>query len=208
VRRSSETVASLRERVSGLEARLNELTLETAALLDSDELERESALVTTSGVIEAKLSRAREKLFQAEGALSAQLAGVKGEFGRLHLIFKLWRVEIEKRKLSAEMVSGCPNLSLEHVCLHLKVIAGLRELEITAQEPEGLVRQAEGLLEAIQRESEFVVPPASGSASESVAAAPAPESWCGPWDDGTVDIQAEIRALPPRVRTRILTGQR
>jgi hypothetical protein len=89
VRRSSETVASLRERVSGLEARLNELTLEIAALLDSDELERESALVTTSGVIEAKLSRAREKLFQAEGALSAQLAGVKGEFGRLHLIFKL-----------------------------------------------------------------------------------------------------------------------
>jgi hypothetical protein len=58
---ATEAAASLRERAAGLEARLNELTFEAAALLDSDEVERESALAITRNVIEGKLSRVREK---------------------------------------------------------------------------------------------------------------------------------------------------
>jgi hypothetical protein len=202
LQRALSAVNGLRERCAELEVRLNELTLETADLLDSDEVERESALVTTSGVIEAKLSRAREKLFQAEGTQSAQLEGVRGEFSRLHLIYKLWRVSQEKERLSVQMVTGCPNISLEQVCLHLKTIAGLRELEMTAGEPGGLILQAERLLEAIQREPEFVVPPASGNASESVAVTrePVAERLYGPHLFRGMD-EREIQSELSRIRT-------
>jgi hypothetical protein len=142
LRRSSEAVAGLRERVSGLEARASELTLESAELLDSDEVERESALITTLGVIEAKASRAREKLGQAEGFLNAQMQAMRGEFSRLHLIYRLHRVEVEKARLQRQMVTGCSNLSLETVILHLKTIAGLQQLEITAQDVAGYVRSS------------------------------------------------------------------
>jgi hypothetical protein len=197
--RASEAVVALRERVAALDTRVNELTLEATSLLDSDgALEQESALLTTSRVVEAKLSRAREKLHQAEGSLSTQQAGLKGEFGRLFLIFKLWRVEIEKQKLSAEMVSGCPVLSIEQVCLHLKTIASLQQLEITAGDVPGLVSQAEKLLGAVAADPGFVLPCASvGSAPAVSSAAVAETEWTGPWDpgDGTIDIRAEINKL-------------
>ena len=126
---------------------------------------------------------------------------MKGELARLFLIFKLHCIEVEKGKLQQQMVMGCPNLSLDQVTLHLKSIAGLRELEITTQEPEGLVRQAESLLEAIKREPEFVVPPATRTASESVAVARAPEPRLyGPYLFRGME-EREIQTELARIRT-------
>jgi hypothetical protein len=172
---AGEAVTSLRERVSGLEKRASELQLEAASLLDVDGAEeQESALVTTQRVVEAKLSRAREQLRQAEGGLNAHMEAVRGEFSRLHLIFRLHCIEVEKRKLLEQMVPGAPILSIEAVVINLRSIAELSRLEVNAQSVEGLVPQAERLLEAIQREPEFVVP-VTRTASEGVAVAKAPE---------------------------------
>ena len=128
---------------------------------------------------------------------------MKGELARLFLIFKLHCIEVEKGKLQQQMVMGCPNLSLDQVTLHLKSIAGLRELEITTQEPEGLVRQAESLLEAIKREPEFVVPPATRTASESVAVSSEPKPRLyGPYlfrGDHRIVQRRSILAIPGRL---------
>jgi hypothetical protein len=106
-----------------LEHRANELAAESAGLGDDDEaFERESKLVTTSGVIQAKLSRTRGKL--AEAALSTQTQSVRSVFGTLYQNLRLYRVEIEKRKLLEQMVSGCPQLSIDQVTLH----AGTRRM--------------------------------------------------------------------------------
>jgi hypothetical protein len=156
---ATEAVASLRERAAGLEARLDELTLEAAALLDSDEVERESALTVTRNVIEGKLSRVRERLSQAEATVSSQTQTVKGELARLFLIFKLHRIELEKAALVGRMISGAPVLSVEQVVINLRSIVELSRLDVTAQSVEALVPQAERLLEAVQGESGFVVPP-------------------------------------------------
>jgi hypothetical protein len=195
---ASEAVSALRARVTALETKATELALESASLLDVDgQEEQESALVTTQRVVEAKLSRARERLSQAEGGLEARTQAVRGEFGRLHLIYRLWRVEGEKKKLLAHMVDGCPVLSIDQVTLHLKSIAGLRELEITASDALGLVRQCERLLEAVAGESGFELPPVSAAPASSVAVAAPAQDWSGPWDplDGTIDVQKEIRDL-------------
>ena len=98
---ATEAVASLRERAAGLEARLDELTLEAAALLDSDEIERESALTVTRNVIEGKLSRVRERLSQAEATVSSQTQTVKGELARLFLIFKLHHLKSKSGSCSS-----------------------------------------------------------------------------------------------------------
>jgi hypothetical protein len=80
LRRSTEAVASLRERVAGLEKRASELQLEAVSLLDIDgQEEQESVLITTQRVVESKLSRAREMLHQAEGGLDAQMQAARGE---------------------------------------------------------------------------------------------------------------------------------
>jgi uncharacterized protein YicC (UPF0701 family) len=147
---ATEAVASLRERAAGLEARLDELTLEAAALLDSDEVERESALTVTRNVIEGKLSRVRERLSQAEATVSSQTQTVKGELARLFLIFKLHRIELEKAALVGRMISGAPVLSVEQVVINLRSIVELSRLDVTAQSVEALVPQAERLLEAVQ----------------------------------------------------------
>jgi hypothetical protein len=176
LQQATDAVAGLRERVLGLEKRVSELQLESASLLDSDGQEkRESALITTLGVIEAKASRAREKLGQAEAGLEAQKQAVRGEFSRLFLIFKLWQIEREKQRLLGRMISGAPVLSVEQVVINLRSIVELSRLEVNAQSVEALVGQAERLLEAIQREPEFVVPPATRTASESVAVSSASE---------------------------------
>jgi hypothetical protein len=200
LQQATEAVTSLRERAVSLEARLKELSVEAAGLLDGDEVERESALITTLGVIEAKLSRARQRLSQAEAGLEAQKQAVRGEFSRLFLIFKLHRVEVEKRRLQGQMVAGCSNLSLEQVCLHLKTIASLQQLEITAQDVAGLLGQAEKLLGAVAADSDFNVPPAMSSASEKVARAPLPERLYGPYLFRGMD-EREIAAELSWIRT-------
>jgi hypothetical protein len=174
LQQATEAVASLRERAVSLEARLNELTLEAAGLLDSDEVERQSALRMTRNVIEGKLSRVRERLSQTEATVNSQTQTVKGELGRLFLIFKLHRIELEKAELVGRMISGAPVLSVEQVVINLRSIVELSRLEVTAQSVEALVPQAERLLEAVQGESGFVVPPAMSSENVAVARVPLP----------------------------------
>jgi hypothetical protein len=68
------------------------------------------------------------------------------ELSRLHLIFKLHRVEIEKRKLLEGMVPGSPILSVEQVVVNFKSIAELLHLEVSAQSVEAVIPQGERLL--------------------------------------------------------------
>lgn len=201
LQRASEAVRGLRERTVGLDARVHELTLEAAALSNSDEIERESALTLTRNVIESKLCRAREKLHQAEGGLSAQLEAVRSEFSRLHLIFRLHRISVEKRLLLEKMVPGSPILSVEQVVVNFKSITELFHLEVNAQSVEALVPQAERLLERVAAEADFVVPPATPSASEGIAVARASEPRLyGPYLFRGME-QFEIEAQLKRIRT-------
>jgi hypothetical protein len=160
--------------------------------------EQESALVTTLGVIEAKLSRARGKLGEAEGVVSRQVQSVRSVFGTLYQNYRLWHVEREKKKLLGQLDGTCPFLAVDQVTIHLRVIADLARLELAAVDAPGVIRQAETLLSAIAEEREFILPAVNvvaapgeaGSTGTAVA-----ENWSGPWDDGTVDIQGEIKAL-------------
>jgi hypothetical protein len=49
------------------------------------------------GVVEAKLSRARAKLAEAEGVVSAQLQSVRSQFNSLFQVFRLWQSSVRKR---------------------------------------------------------------------------------------------------------------
>jgi hypothetical protein len=70
-------------------------------------------------------------------------------------------VEREKKKLLGQMDGYCPVFSVDQVVVHLRVIADLVRLEITAQDAEALVSQPQKLLEAVAGESEFVLPTVS-----------------------------------------------
>jgi hypothetical protein len=97
---------------------------------------QESALVTTLGVIEAKLNRARAKLAEAEGVVSAQLQSVRSQFNSLFQVFRLWHIEREKKKLLGQMDGYCRVFSVDQVVVHSRVIVDLVPLEITAQDAE------------------------------------------------------------------------
>jgi hypothetical protein len=175
---ASEAVTGLRERVAGLEKRVTELELESLKFLDSDSdgaEEEESALSVTRNVVETKLSRSRQKLGEAEANLSGQVQGVRSLFGTLYQNYRLWQVECEKKKLLAQLDGACPFLAVDQVATHFKVVSDVARLEITAVDAEGVVRQAENLLEAIAKQSEFELPAVSMPISSgAVAEARAP----------------------------------
>jgi hypothetical protein len=68
--------------------------------------------------------------------------------------------------------------------LHLKTIAALSALEITSENPDALLEQAEKLLEAIAEEPEFAIPAFvdSSAVNGSATAGSEETDWTGPWD--------------------------
>ena len=135
--------------------------------------------------------------------LPRSVEGVRGEFSRLHLIFRLHCIEVEKRKLLEQMVPGAPILSIEAVVINLRSIVELSRLEMSVQSVGALIPQGERLLEAIQTEPEFVVPPATRTASESVAVSSEPKPRLyGPYlfrGDHRIVQRRSILAIPGRL---------
>jgi hypothetical protein len=94
-------------------------------------------------------------LFPLRGSQPAVL----NRFGSLWRLFRAWVIEHEKRKLLAQMTVGSDGPPLDFVVLHLRRVADIAGLEITASEAGGLTEQGRKLLDAISGEPEFAAPP-------------------------------------------------
>jgi hypothetical protein len=94
-------------------------------------------------------------------------------------------------------------LSIEAVVINLRSIVELSRLEMSVQSVGALIPQGERLLEAIQTEPEFVVPPATRTASESVAVSSEPKPRLyGPYlfrGDHRIVQRRSILAIPGRL---------
>jgi len=140
-----------------------------------------------------------ERIQGAEGELSRATSAVHAQFGALYRSFLGWNFERVKTRMAEEMIPGVGQLVLEQAVLCSKVMAGIRSLELTMSDAEGIGRQAGVLLERVSAAEGFAIPPLV-TATPAAPAAEHEESIGLPWTDGRN--QQEIDAAFLAVRQR------
>jgi hypothetical protein len=108
---------------------------------DKANLDEVTQLGTRLEITRRKLSNSEERAREAERELSDLSATVLNRFGSLWRLFRAWVIGREKQKLLAQMTSGSDGPPLDFVVLHLRRVADIAGLEITANEAGGLAEQ-------------------------------------------------------------------
>jgi hypothetical protein len=159
--RAKEKLGTLHEidtELRGTGARLQddrERALTEANEANLDEMTR---LGTRLEITRRKVSDSEVRIKEAERELSDSSATILNRFQSLWRLFRAWIIAREKTRLLEQMVSGSDGPPLDFVVLHLRRVADIVGLEITANEPGGIAEQGRKLLDAISVEPEFPVP--------------------------------------------------
>jgi hypothetical protein len=136
-----ETLRALETELHGTAERLQDERERALTEADKANLDEVTQLGTRLEITRRKLSNSEERAREAERELSDLSATVLNRFGSLWRLFRAWVIGREKQKLLAQMTSGSDGPPLDFVVLHLRRVADIAGLEITANEAGGLAEQ-------------------------------------------------------------------
>jgi hypothetical protein len=159
------------------------------ALLDSGSdddatLNRIGHLSARIEILRRKVSDRDAKLQEAEKELPAATSAALSQFAGLHRVYVQWVFESERTKFLSQLGATPGQLALEQITLCSKPVLEAKQLE--PNDPAACQR----LLDALP--ADFVPPPWRTATEQPDAP---PEEIGLPWDDGTGQLQVELKKL-------------